>query len=153
MENQKRRIEWEENHAIISEAYFDIAKKTKKRPTLKALAEATDISIQSIHKHLKELSSLKLEERFKDLKLMSASLLMSMYTQGQKGKAGCAKLFFQIVEQFSEKHDHRIKMDDIESMTEEELEAKLAELQAVNEAPAKLEPIEDDEREGAAEND
>lgn len=151
--DRKRRIEWDENHCIITEAYFEIAKKTKKRPTLKALSDETGISIQSIHKHLKELSSLKLEERFKDLKLMSGSLLMAMYTQGQKGKAGCAKLFFQIVEQFTEKHDHRVKMDDIESMSEEELKAKLKEYQVVNEEKKSYEPIEDDERESAAEND
>lgn len=153
MSEENRRLDWDDNHFTISEAYFEIAKENKKRPTLKEISERTDLSVKTIQKHLNDLSKLKFEERFKDLKLMSASLLMAMYNQGAKGKAGCAKLFFQIVEQFSEKSDVHLTGDALRNMSVSELEEKLKELEIPNRSVKTDEPVSDDDREAAAEND
>jgi hypothetical protein len=124
-----KRLDWEDNHAVICEAYFTLLEEKGRRPTNKEVSELSGFSLPSIRSHLNDIASLKFEERFKDMKLLSPKLLSAMYKHGTKGKASCAKLFFQIVEGFSEKQDLSLKVDALRNMPREELEAKLAEYQ------------------------
>jgi len=123
----KTRLDWDENHKLITETYMKLSKKKSKRPSLAEVSKVTGFSIRTIHLHLKELAEMSFEERFRDLKLMSDSLLISMHKYGATGRASCAKLFFQMVDGFTEKTDHKIKFDELSLMSKKELEAKLNE--------------------------
>ena len=153
MKSDHRRADWQQNHLIITKAYLEYIEKHDKIASLSKLAEITGISIQSIHKHLNELSKMNFQERFKDLKLLSRDLLLSQYKWGKAGKAASAKLFYQIVDQFSEKHDLNINDEALHNMTEKELEEKLKSLKIQNRVKNTKEPINDDDNESQAEND
>lgn len=154
MSEENRRADWEDNHLEICKVYFKIIEKTGKRPSLKSLSKATGISVNSIHKHLSEISELKFGERFKDLKLLSGKLLLKMYEHGSNGSSSCAKLFYQIAEGFSEKHEVKtIDKSPLRTMSKKELEEELNKHKIPNRVSTHKEPINDDEREAEAEND
>ena len=132
MKQEKHRSDWDDNHLIISEAYFNLVNDNKKRPSLKLLAAKTDLSIQTIHKHLNELTELSFGERFKSFKLLSEKVVLAMFNEAVEGNPSCAKLFFQVVDQFSEKHDLTVKDSTLRNMSEKELEAELEALRIKN---------------------
>jgi len=126
MSEETRRRDWEDNHILISEQYIKLARKWTKRPTVSALVKATKLSHATIETHLLEMSKMNLEDRYKHFKFLTGDLLLSMYREGKKGKASCAKLFLQIIEDFTEKKEHKIP--GLEALNTEELKAKMAEL-------------------------
>lgn len=122
----KRRRDWENNHFMISEAYLKLAGRSRRRPTIKALMKKTGLSHTAIENHLLEIQKFNLEDRYNDMKLLTGDLLVAMYREGKKGKASCAKLFLQIIEDFTEKKEHKIKS--LDQLTDEELNSKLQDL-------------------------
>lgn len=75
------RADWEMNHLLIEQAYFEIVQTEKRTPTLEEVSQKTNISRQSISRHLK---SLDLGEVREATRLFIRKVLMAQATRAMK---------------------------------------------------------------------
>lgn len=100
--NDKRKVDWEHNNEIISEAFFSLVLQKKKYPTYKAIAEKTGLSIKTVERHLKD------SDMFEDLKIKMRALkdkaLLTLAVKAIKGESHhWSRLFFEVMDEVKAK--------------------------------------------------
>ena len=94
---KKRNKTWYANDYIIKNAYYKFVIETKESPTLRQLAEKTNLNHNTIAKHLSNMDfEIDISPK---LKLLSERVLLSVGMKAiTKGSAAEGKLFLQAVE-------------------------------------------------------
>lgn len=98
-DTEKKRADWETNQLLIQEAMVKLLKKKKRKPTTAELAEATGLGVRTIWRHVK---SIKFEMQGDTWRTLTPEVMRSMYKQAVAGRAFQQKMWFQIVEGWSE---------------------------------------------------
>lgn len=98
------RTDYEANNAIIREAFIAVLKRNKGlRPSIEELAEETGLHASTIKKHLKALDFRDLMQENACFKLLTDDVILAVYRSAMKGNPSSQKLWFQVVEGWSEK--------------------------------------------------
>lgn len=86
---------WRANHAAILQFYQEYIDEHSRKPTLEEVAEGTELSVVTVHKHTAELFyGLQTTE----LKILTESVLVSVFKEIQKRPtAPLARLFLEVV--------------------------------------------------------
>jgi AraC-like DNA-binding protein len=89
---------WESNHVQITQAVSNLLNKYGRMPTKAEIAQETELSRQTIHKHFKEYAAhpLYLGE-LEQFRFMTSKLLATVYSFALRGDTGAAKLFFNVM--------------------------------------------------------
>lgn len=106
----KERTDKEANSGLIRLAYIDTLKEKKgRRPTVAELAEKTGLHPSSIKNHLKTLDFKELSIENAMWKILTDDVILAIYRSAtQKLNPAAAKLWFQVVEGWSEKTESKI---------------------------------------------
>jgi len=91
---------WEYNHSIIRDSYVKLIKNLKRKPTQNEVAIETNLSRKTIQKHT---DTLKFEPHKHPLRILSDDAIISIISSARKGNAASQKLWFQIMEGWTEK--------------------------------------------------
>lgn len=95
--DKRRRLDWEVNHELISQAFFDLVAKEKKFPSHVSIAKATGLSIETIKRHLNDEEAF--EEMNKKLRAIKDRALMTLAAKAMKGESvQWMRLFFDVVD-------------------------------------------------------
>lgn len=95
-----KNITWDLNHSIIRDSYVKLIKELKRKPTYDEVSKETNLSINTIKKHIDEL---KFEPLKHPLRVLSEDVLISIANSAKKGSAASQKLWMQICEGWSER--------------------------------------------------
>lgn len=101
---QKRYSNWESNQALLAIAFVDLLNEKRRRPTLAELCGKTGLSYNTVRAHLKILDETELKEKWASFKILSEQVVLSLATTaiaGGKGSAQAAKLFLELVENWT----------------------------------------------------
>jgi hypothetical protein len=89
---------WETNHWKITVAISKLMEANELMPTKNLIAEATGLSRQTIHKHLKEYITHPLYiEEMRKFKIMSDKVLAKVYKCAIEGQVKAARLYFEVI--------------------------------------------------------
>lgn len=105
MKHTKSYLEIDEK---IKNAYIEYLKKNKKMPTQETIGEMIGISRKTVNVHL---NAINLYEIVKPFRVLSENVLSGLSNRAMKGDAQAAKLFFMLVHDWSEKHEHKVDGD------------------------------------------
>ena len=94
----KRNVTYRANHAAIRDAYLDMLREKGRKPTLEEIASASNLSIQTVHKHLKELEFVP---RQHELRILTDDVIIAVYQGAVKGNGALARLWFELMEGWS----------------------------------------------------
>lgn len=100
---RSRNKTWQANDALLRDAYINLLVANKKSPTIRMLANETNLNFKTIVKHLKSIdfeTDIKPKHR-----LMSDAVVSALGMQAMKGKAPEAKLFLQVIENYRERSE------------------------------------------------
>ena len=90
---------WEYNHHYIIGSISKLLQQFGRMPTKTELADETDLSRQTIHKHLKEYSNhAQYLEHVEQFKIMSSQVLSQVLKLALQGDLKAAKLYFSLVD-------------------------------------------------------
>ena len=92
----------------IKEAYKDYISTHNKMPTQQEIADMIGISRKTVNVHL---NNIDLHDIIQPFKIFSENVLMGLRNKAVKGDAQAAKLFFMLVHDWSEKHEHKVDGD------------------------------------------
>lgn len=109
--DKKARYDYDNNHVEILEAYWKMLDKTGKPPTITALAKETGFTRSTIAKHIKTMD---LTDGIENHKIQKDAILKGLAKRAiEAGDASAAKLYFQLVYDWSEKQkiDNNITAD------------------------------------------
>jgi hypothetical protein len=88
---------WEYNHNQITRAISTLMKECGRMPTNVEIANKTELSRQTVHKHLKEYAK---DERYLEtlaqFRFMRSKVLAKVFSFAVKGDTKAAKLFFEV---------------------------------------------------------
>ena len=95
--NTKNQL-WESNHIKITRAISFLMEEYGRMPTKMEIADKTELSRQTIHKHLKEYTTnpLYLGE-IEQFRFMTSKVLSKVYQFAVNGDTGAAKLYFNVM--------------------------------------------------------
>lgn len=100
---RSRNKTWQANDALLRDAYINLLVANKKSPTIRMLANETDLNYSTIVKHLKSLDfNIDIKPKHK---LMTDAVVSALGMQAMKGKAPEAKLFLQVIEDYRERSE------------------------------------------------
>ncbi len=95
-----RNKKWNENQALINNAYKDLISKLERCPTILEIAEKTGLNRNTISKHSKDI---KLETYINSsLRSLTPDVLVSIYNSARKGVPASQKLWVQLMEGWRE---------------------------------------------------
>ena len=98
LDNTTKNQLWESNHARIIWAISNLMQEYGRMPTKTEIAIKTELSRQTIHKHLKEYTShpqyLQQVEQFR---FMTSKVLAKVFQFAVNGDIGAAKLYFNVM--------------------------------------------------------
>lgn len=97
MSSENRNERWENNHKSISWAISTHMSEYHIMPPVQAIADKTELSRQTVYKHLKEYNAhplfIESQERHK---VMHGKLLARLYSFAFNGNVKAAKLYFEL---------------------------------------------------------
>lgn len=89
---------WEYNHNQITWAISTLMQEYGRMPTTTEIADKTELSRQTVHKHLKEYKNHPLYlEQIEQYRFMTSKVLARIFKFAVNGDVGAAKLYFNIV--------------------------------------------------------
>lgn len=89
---------WEYNHSRIMLSIESLMKKTGRMPTRSEIAESTDLSRQTVYRHLKEYSNHPLYvEQLQKMRILSTNVLTKVYETAMAGDIGSRKLYLNVM--------------------------------------------------------
>jgi len=89
---------WESNHMRITWAISVLIKEYGRMPTQTELADKTELSRQTIHKHLKEYATHPQHlEQIEQFRFMTSKVLANVFQYAVNGDMGAAKLYFSVM--------------------------------------------------------
>ncbi|MCF7740968.1 MAG: hypothetical protein K9N00_04155 [Candidatus Marinimicrobia bacterium] len=109
----KKRTDYLENHNSIIKAYTDYIKENESPPTYKELSEITGLHENSIYNHMKKIKKRNLNEIIKKFRIVTEAVIFKLVQDILSGEARTSKykLFFQLVEKWSEKTEIDMNFD------------------------------------------
>jgi hypothetical protein len=88
---------WENNRTQIMRAIAKLMEERGRMPTKTEIANYTELSRQTVHKHLKEYASNpQYFEQMERFRFMAPDVLAKVYQYAVKGDSGAAKLFLNV---------------------------------------------------------
>ena len=123
----KKRSDWEANHEAIKEVFVAFIKEHQKKPTITYIANKLEMQWNTIWRHLADLEN---ELRKHPLRVLTDDMILAVVEAGKNGNAQSQKLWFQLMEGWSEKTNLEIRTDgialprklDLSKLTTEDLE-------------------------------
>ena len=98
IEMESKNITWDANHVLITRATAALLRENERIPTKAEVAERTGLSRQTVHKHMKELTSVNMKtEHMEHLNLMSSKVLAGVTEAAINGNMKAARLFFELM--------------------------------------------------------
>ena len=91
---------WEANHKKIQKAYIDLLHEGVQFPRITEIAAKSGFCYNTVKYHLDQWNLGKIA---KEMKLQTEAVLQGIGMKAAAGDAACAKIWLQIVAQFSEK--------------------------------------------------
>ncbi len=89
---------WEYNHNKITQSISMLMYEYGRMPTTSEIADHSELSRQTIHKHMKEYTTHPLYVEFlEQFRFMSTKVLAKVYQFALQGDTGAAKLYFSII--------------------------------------------------------
>jgi len=120
---QKRRMDWEINHARIKETFITLIKEHKRTPTLTEMAKATRLGRKTIERHVKDI---KFDAMLHPLRVLTEEVILSIFVSAKQGNSGSQKLWLQLFESFTDKTEKTVIHEfDASSLTTDELKQLL----------------------------
>jgi hypothetical protein len=96
-ETNKNQL-WESNHVQITHAISTLMQEYGRMPTKTEIATKTELSRQTIHKHLKEFTSHpQYLEEIEQFRFMTSKVLARVFQFAVTGDTGAAKLYFSVM--------------------------------------------------------
>lgn len=96
--NDSKRKDFEENHELITDAFLRYVEDHKKAPTIRKLAEITELAFGTVKKHIKSIDFKKTTTKYR---LFTDDVILSLYHSAKTGNSASIKLYFQIIEGFN----------------------------------------------------
>lgn len=89
---------WESNHNQITYAISTLMQEYGRMPTKTEIATKTELSRQTIHKHLKEyMSHPQYLQQIEQFRFMTTKVLARVFQFAVNGDIGAAKLYFNVI--------------------------------------------------------
>lgn len=89
---------WENNHTLITGVISNLLIEYNRMPTITEIAEKTNLSRQTIHKHLQNYKANPIFlEQMEQYKILIPSLIGRVYKIACRGDIGAAKLYFKLM--------------------------------------------------------
>ncbi|WP_080780243.1 LexA family transcriptional regulator [Chryseobacterium phocaeense] len=89
---------WEHNHVNIMWAISTLIKENNRMPTKAEIASKTDLSRQTVHKHLKEFKNSPYHaEYLEQFHIMQFKLMTTVFQYGMSGDMKAAKLYLECI--------------------------------------------------------
>jgi hypothetical protein len=89
---------WESNHIQITWAISTLMKEYGRMPTKTEIANKTELSRQTVHKHLKEYASTpQYLGQIEQFRFMTSKVLAKVFQFAVNGDTGAAKLYFNVM--------------------------------------------------------
>jgi hypothetical protein len=89
---------WESNHNLITWAISTLMQECGRMPTKTEIASKTELSRQTIHKHLKEYSNHpQYLGQIEQFRFMTSKVLAKVFQFAVKGDIGASKLYFNVM--------------------------------------------------------
>jgi len=123
------RVDWHQNHDRLSRAYLDLVKEHGRAPTIAQLSEAANLSAAAVKRHMKYL---KFTPTKHPARVLTDSVIIGLASKAAAGDSAAAKLWFQVMEGWSEKTRTEMSITDVD----EAIESELARLAGGGEAPS-----------------
>jgi DNA-binding phage protein len=96
-ESTKNQI-WESNHNQITSAIATLMQEYGRMPTTTEIANKTELSRQTIHKHLKEYTNHpQYLEQIEQYRFMTSKVLAKVFMFAVNGDTAAAKLYFNVM--------------------------------------------------------
>jgi hypothetical protein len=93
-----KNIIWERNHATITSEIATLMQEYGRMPTQREIADKTEFSRQTIHKHIQEYSKHPLyKSEVESFRFMTSKVLAKMFQFAVNGDTGAAKIFLKAV--------------------------------------------------------
>lgn len=102
VDENKTRKDYEFNHELISNSFFKLMIKNKRKPTYRMIEKDTELNYNTIVNHMKTLVFKPMESRFR---VLTDKVNMALFARAMKGNAAAIKLWYQLMEGFAEKRD------------------------------------------------
>jgi DNA-binding phage protein len=94
---------WENNHVEITCAISNLMQECGRMPTVTQIANKTDLSRQTIHKHLKEYTNHpQFIEQMEQFKFMNSKVLAKVFKFAVNGDMRAAKLYLSAMGMYNE---------------------------------------------------
>ena len=103
---------WENNHSSITWAIATLMQDYGRMPTKTEISNKTELSRQTVHKHLKEyVNHSEYLEQIEQFRFMTSKVLAKVYQFAVNGDIRAAKLYFEIIgnEQINLTNNRQIK--------------------------------------------
>jgi predicted transcriptional regulator len=91
----KKRRDKEANQALIHDTYVALIVQHKRQPIAREIAQACGLTTKTIYKHLAEL---KFDPIAHPLRVLTDSVVISVYMSARKGNTSAQKFWFQLME-------------------------------------------------------
>lgn len=88
---------WEYNHINICAEISNQMQEYNRMPSVKAIAEKTDLSRQTVNKHIKEYNLSGINEELERFKFMMPKVLAKVFKFAVNGDVRAAKLYFDVL--------------------------------------------------------
>ncbi len=122
---EKIRADYDRNLTAIRDAIYDYIIETKgKAPSYTDIAEKTGLSYRTIERRYKEIKFKPMDSYFR---LLTPDIIVAIANSAKKGSSASQKLWMQIVEGWTERHELTGKDGEtlFQKMTDDELLARL----------------------------
>ena len=131
MAKSDKNITWDTNQAIIQDAYVKLILSLKRCPTINEVSKEVNLCPTTLKKHV---DTLKFEPLKNPLRSLTPDVLVSIYNSARKGSSSSQKLWMQIMEGWTERHELTGKDGEglFQSMTEDDKQDIVKKIQDAN---------------------
>jgi hypothetical protein len=110
MKKKIQRADKEANGELIHSTVLAILQENGgRKPTIKAISDKTTLSISAVKKHIKNMSFKGQVDETCSLRLLTDRVKFAIYESAIAGNVAAMKLWFQIVEGWSEKTETKLE--------------------------------------------
>jgi len=99
-----RYSNFEYNQSLLADAFGKLVKMNGKKPTIRELMKFTQLSVNTIRRHLKILEKTEMKEKWSSFRILTEQVILAQARNAMsmaKGSAQSAKLFLELVEGWS----------------------------------------------------
>jgi hypothetical protein len=100
--SKKRRVDVEYNRTVIHDAYLALAVELKRKPRLVEVSAKCGLSYHTVSKHI---ATLNFDPPKDSLRILTPSVLYSIFASATNGNSAAQKLWLQVMENWVEKKE------------------------------------------------